>query len=238
MLGPGIRRAMAGIQKMDQPATSLKSGDESALTSEMDLNSLWGQVVANFRQACILKHAGKPIDAEHLLRSELPRWINAWSKLNPKPAREQEQELRAMFLAEQKRVFELWSAQDVLAANLTHRVVGSLSNLVAQELKTLVASQLGLGNATSMSAAQTRLLTRSQGPYMRIAPNGERWDDSVGVRRQEQSKARLSLDDVPGAIDAVLAEQDRIVCARSDRTPESPLKTSQEMHKTMAVCNF
>jgi hypothetical protein len=229
---------MAGIQKMDQPTTSLKSGEEPAVTSEMDLNSLWGQVVANFRQACILKHAGKPIDAEHLLRSELPRWISAWSKLNPKPAREQEQELRAMFLAEQKRIFELWSAQDVLAASLTHRVVGSLSNLVAQELKTLVASQLVLGNSTSISAAQTRLLTRSQGPYMRIAPSGERWDDSIGARRPEQSKARLSLDDVPGAIDAVLAEQDRIVCPRTNSMAQSQGETPQETHNTMAACNF
>lgn len=213
----------------------MASNDESAgMSGGKDLHALWGQVVASFRQACILKHAGKPIDAEHILRSELPQWISAWSKSHSKPAREQEQELRSMFQAEQKRVMELWSAQDVLTANLAHRVVGSLGNLVAQELKTLVASQLGLGAAPSMTAAQTRLLTRSQGPYMRVAPNGEKWDDCRNSRRSGVPINRLSLDDVPGAIDAVLAEQDRVECFRT----RSAAGGQEKMLEPLAACGI
>jgi hypothetical protein len=208
---------------MQQQKENLEPNQLAAGPGEMDLNAVWGQVVANFRQACILKRAGKTVDAEHVLRVELPRWINAWSKASAKPAREQQQDLRAMFQSEQKRVLELWSAQDVLTTSLTHRVVGSLSSLVTQELKTLVVAQLGLGNSASTSAAQSRLLTRSQGPYQRISPDGKAWDESRQTGRARQTVARLSLDDVPGAIDAVLSEQQRIACPSASKTEVLPV---------------
>jgi hypothetical protein len=205
---------------MEQELTSIAGPQvgqaEIASTASANGPDVWDQIVNSFRQACILKQAGKLYESNHILRDELPQTIASWSRRNPLPSDRQAEALRHMFEVEQQRIRDLWKSQEAMAQCLTHKVLQTLSRVVGQEIKSLVASQLGLGNADLFRNSRNLLLARSHGPYKRVGPRKEMWDEARWNNHPASPRSqRLSFDDIPGPIDVVLGQQQARVPAAS-----------------------
>jgi len=209
----GMRFASSGLTcRMQRELTNTvlpwTAGEEVSPAPLSEEPAAWDQIVSAFRQACILKQAGNLYESNRILQEELPRSIASWSRHTPLPSNRQTEELRHMFDSEQKRIRDLWTSQEAMAESLTRKVLQTLSGVVGQEIQSLVASQLGLGNSNHFRNSRHLLLVQSQGPYKRVGPQKEMWDEQRwNDRAASPRNQRLSFDDIPGTIDVVLDQQ-------------------------------
>lgn len=147
---------------------------------------LWEQIVRDFRQACLLKRAGKFGEAARILEDALPLTINLWSQSCPRDSVSKRIELAAMFRREQQKIGEFVQAQQLAARQAIAELLPSLRADLQRDLTESV-----IATAASMSLAAD---TTHEGPL----PRNLRWTPA---------RARIPFDDIPGVIDAVQAEQ-------------------------------
>ncbi len=145
---------------------------------------LWNEVTASFRDACILRREQHTAEADRLLHEVLPQRISAWSRASLVSATEQKTKLMTMFAEEQKRVDAALAIQQVLTEKLTRDFVPVLCTQVTEELRAAFETQL--------EALRTTL--REVRPPAAAVP-------------APTSRPRIRFDDIPGVIDALLAEQ-------------------------------
>ena len=146
---------------------------------------LWNEVASSFRDACILRREQHTAEADRLLHDVLPQRISAWSRASLVSATEQKTKLMTMFAEEQKRVDAALAIQQVLTEKLTRDFVPVLCTQVTEELRAAFETQL---DALRTTLREVRPPAAPSGP----AP---------------ASRPRIRFDDIPGVIDALLAEQ-------------------------------
>ena len=149
--------------------------------------TLWEQIVADFQLACVLRREGRGQEAAEIIDQRLPRVIARWSQADGRSGAEKQAALKAMFAEEQSRDESADQVPQILAAKLAATLLPALRQHVAQELRE--------GIAQEFRAWQNNLLLSRRPP------------ENAGLRR-------VRFDDIPGVIDALLAEQ------KSDWTPQ------------------
>lgn len=83
---------------------------------------LHAEIVARFREVCILRRQGRHEAAAEILRGSLPELVRQWAATCTLRAEHAKQHLRALFLAEQERVEQGWIVSRFLSgAAPTHR---------------------------------------------------------------------------------------------------------------------
>ncbi len=147
-------------------------------------DQLWDQITEDFREACLLRREGKREEADQILNEGLPPAIAQWSKANPTKSDQKRNELVSMFAEEQRRVDTALVVQRVISTKLTEQLVPSLCATVATEVKGVLQEQLAKLNSAMAEAALAGAL-----------------------RQRTEKPRRVRFDDIPGVIDAVLAEQ-------------------------------
>jgi hypothetical protein len=142
---------------------------------------LWGQLVADFRLACMLRREGKQAEANQIINEKLPITIARWSQVDGRSSSDKQAALKAMFADEQGHGESVDYAPQVLAAKLADSLLPALRRHVSEELREGIAQQF-------RSWQNSFLLSN------RASGNG-------------QNSRRVRFDDIPGVIDALLAEQ-------------------------------
>ncbi|MBI3414176.1 MAG: hypothetical protein HY043_02460 [Verrucomicrobia bacterium] len=156
------------------------------MASSANSENMWEQVVRDFRQACLLKRAGKASESALILDDILPKAIAAWSRECPRNGLRKRAELVEMFRAEERKIDEFVQAQQFAAQVAVENLVASLRNdLQRQLMESLLASVVS-------------------------AKNGARHAEDILLHRNSQAasdNARIKFDDIPAVIDTVPARQ-------------------------------
>ncbi len=135
--------------------------------------TLWKQIVADYRQACLWRREGREADAARIINEKLPASIAAWSQSDTRTPAEKKVALEAMFDTERTSIDSWLFAHEALATRLSDTLIPALRQQVAEEIRDAMSdrSQPRLGRSTN-----SRL-------------------------------PRVRFDDIPGVIDALLAQQ-------------------------------
>lgn len=102
--------------------------------------ALWKQVVADYRQACVLRREGREIEASKLIDEKLPVSIAAWSKADPRSPADKKTILEAMFESEQTSIETWLFAQHTLASRLSDTLIPALRQHVSDEIRDAMAA--------------------------------------------------------------------------------------------------
>ena len=119
---------------------------------------LWISLVDQFREACVLRRNGRHDESEHLLQTELPNKIAAWSK-QPMPAgTDRRSALETMFQEEQRRVEEAFFVQKLVATQIEEQILPKLCFMIAEEIRDVVRAEAraGKGLVETLSRRRTQ----------------------------------------------------------------------------------
>jgi len=137
---------------------------------------LWSQLVADYRQACLLRREGRDEEARSIVNDKLPQAIALWSREDPRSAAEKKAALELMFSSEQASLDSWLFAHQALTNRMAKTLIPAIREQIGQEVREAFAQQA--------SGRMSR----------------------PGVDRGESCK-RIRFDDIPGVIDALLAQQ-------------------------------
>jgi hypothetical protein len=141
--------------------------------------TLWHQLVADYRQACWLRREGREGEANGIVNEKLPQSIALWSREDNRSATDKKAALETMFSSEQAAIDSWMFAHQMLANRLTESLIPALRQQVGEEMRDALANR----------------------PASTIAPSGG--SHSARSIRSE----RIRFDDIPGVIDALLSQQ-------------------------------
>jgi hypothetical protein len=150
------------------------------LTQEDTLDQ-WNQIVVDYRQACLLRREGMAEEAGRLINEKLPKSIATWSREDRRSPQEKKNALRSMFSTEQSSIESWLLVHRTFASKLTDTLIPALRRQVGEEVRQALSGQAQTFSETGAS------------------------DDSILGHGQRSEPIRF--DDIPGVIDALLAEQ-------------------------------
>jgi hypothetical protein len=139
---------------------------------------LWGQLVADYRQACLLRRAGREEEARGIVSERLPQTIALWSREDTRPAADKKAALETMFSSEQMNMDSWLFAHQALTSRMAETLIPAIREQVGQEMRSAFAQQ--------------------------AASRGARPDPDAAKSTHGE---RIRFDDIPGVIDALLAQQ-------------------------------
>ena len=140
----------------------------------------------DFRQACLLKRAGKVAESARVLDDTLPKTIAAWSQSNPQNGVAKRAELAAMFQSEQRKIDEALEVQHLAARQAMEALLPTVRSSLMRELKESVRVEVIFEKSATDSTDANRFDRHSN------------WN---------QPRQRIKFDDIPGVINAVQTEQ-------------------------------
>lgn len=138
---------------------------------------LWNQLVAEFRQACLLRREGKEDEAARVLEGTLPRQIASWSREDKRSADEKRAALETMFESERATIDSYLFAHEAMATRLTNALVPALRQQLSEDIQRAFST-------VSRDTSFARPLRQSLPPANRVR-----------------------FDDIPAVIDTLLAQQ-------------------------------
>ena len=107
---------------------------------------LWISLVEQFREARVLRRNGRHSESEHLLQTELPNKIAAWTKQPLPGGLDRRSILETMFQEEQRRVEEAFFVQKLVATQIEEQLLPKLCFMIAEEIRDVVRSEARAGN--------------------------------------------------------------------------------------------
>jgi hypothetical protein len=141
----------------------------------------WEKLVGEFRQFCLYRRQKKLIESDMILNSDLPRSIAEWSRSFEGEPSVKKARLDAMFQTEQRRIDDAWLVQDLMAARFNEQMLPNLCMQVAQEVRSVMVEEMATHDRRVPIPARSEV-------------------------RPAAGRARVAIDDIPGVIDLVLAE--------------------------------
>lgn len=201
-----------GLQDIDNQQVRLQArpllncGGMSASNYQPDRNHLWRKIADDFRQACLFRREGKSAEADEILERRLPETIVAWSRVSGLSEPDRRERLSAMFDAEQKRIDDVWLAQQIILRQMQEVLIPSLCLQVAEEVREVMELQMehvneALGRLASASARSPRPAAERE-----VAPGLAAPARSSPVAPVER-RARPNFDDLPAIIDELVNQE-------------------------------
>lgn len=120
---------------------------------------VWSSLVEQFREACVLRRNGRLEESEHLLQTEIPSKIAAWSKQALPVGIDRRNALETMFHEEQRRVEEAFFVQKLVATQIEEQLLPKLCFMIAEEIRDVVRSETR--GARSFDDGFSRRMTQS-----------------------------------------------------------------------------
>jgi hypothetical protein len=148
--------------------------------------ALWNQIVADYRQICILRRQGEEAEAARLVNEKLPQSIALWARQDENNPAQKKAVLKNLFATEHKLLDSMLASQRELAAKLADWLVPAVCQHVSREVREVMTGQFDV---------LCHKLARAKGAFSRPP-------EPPGPARE-----RVRFDDIPAVIDAVLAEQ-------------------------------
>jgi hypothetical protein len=142
--------------------------------------SLWRQLVAEYRQACWLRREGREAEANQIVNEKLPVCIANWSNQDGRTAVEKKAALETMFSAEQSNVDSWLFAHQMLAGKLSSSLLPAIRQQVGEEVREMLSTQ----------------------SHPRTPAKQSRWGEG-----RTGGSQRVRFDDIPAVIDSLLSEQ-------------------------------
>lgn len=103
--------------------------------------TLWKQVVTDYRQACVLRREGRETEAGAIIGERLPASIAAWSRADTRSASDKKSALESMFEMERASMDSWMLANESLAAQLSRTLIPALREQVAEEIRESMRSK-------------------------------------------------------------------------------------------------
>lgn len=126
------------------------------MVSATNSQALWRQVVADYRQACVLRREGREPEAGKLIDEKLPGSIAAWSKADSRSPADKKTVLEAMFETEQTSIETWLFAQHTLASRLGDTLIPALRQHVSEEIREAMAGRSTPSGSRSKGFASLR----------------------------------------------------------------------------------
>ena len=102
---------------------------------------LWSSLVEQFREACVLRRNGRHEESEHLLQTDIPNKIAAWSKQPLPVGIDRRGALESMFQEEQRRVEEAFFVQKLVATQIEEQILPKLCFMIVEEIRDVVRAE-------------------------------------------------------------------------------------------------
>ena len=136
---------------------------------------LWISLVDQFREACVLRRNGRHDESEHLLQTELPNKIAAWSKQPMPVGTDRRSALETMFQEEQRRVEEAFFVQKLVATQIEEQLLPKLCFMIAEEIRDVVRAeaQAGKGLVETLSRRRTQSPARPRVQFDELSSEDE-----------------------------------------------------------------
>ena len=136
---------------------------------------LWISLVDQFREACVLRRNGRHDESEHLLQTELPNKIAAWSKQPMPVGTDRRNALETMFQEEQRRVEEAFFVQKLVATQIEEQLLPKLCFMIAEEIRDVVRAeaQAGKGLVETLSRRRTQSPARPRVQFDDVSSEDE-----------------------------------------------------------------
>jgi hypothetical protein len=178
----------------------------SASQYQPDRNRLWRKLADDFRQACLFRREGRSAEADEILERRLPETIGAWSRLSGLSEPDCRERLSALFDAEQKRVDDVWLAQQIILRQMQEVLIPSLCLQVAEEVREVMEQRMeqvneALGRLAASSARSSRPMVEREvapgiAPTVRLSPVAP-----------PECRAQPNFDDLPAIIDELVSQE-------------------------------
>lgn len=148
----------------------------------------WNDIVADYRQICILRRTGRDEEATRLVNEKLQPSIALWAREDTRNPAQKRATLENLFATEHKFLDSMLASQHELASRLADRLVPAVCQQMKVELHEMVSGQF---------ETLRHLLAQAGGAFERRTEKSTR----------ERGRERIRFDDIPSVINAVLAEQ-------------------------------
>lgn len=172
-------------------------GKPTAVMDESKTEDLWEEIKGQFRIACILRKEGKLDEAVEVINSVLPPLLSQWTQANPKSSAQKRKLVEQMFHREMERVEDAWITYELVAKRLESQLTKALSAEIKEVKKHIfkILSEIDLVRNQAPVSGKPR--------YLKAFSRGASFFKG---RRSKRRDARVSFDDIPGIIDALLEE--------------------------------
>ena len=97
--------------------------------------TLWTQLVADYRQACLLTREGRAEEARGIVNEKLPQKIALWSREDTRSAAEKRSALEVMFSSEQISMDSWFFSHQALTNRLAQTLIPAIRQQISQEMR-------------------------------------------------------------------------------------------------------
>lgn len=173
-------------------------GTLTALMDESKTEDLWEEIKGQFRIACILRKEDKIDEAVEVINSVLPPLLSQWTQANTKSSVQKRKLVEQMFHKEMERVEDAWITYELVSKRLESQLTKALSDEI-KEVKKHIFKIL-----SEIDIVRNQAPVSSKPRYLRAISRGASFFKG---RRAKRRAERLSFDDIPGIIDALLEDE-------------------------------
>lgn len=190
-----------------------------------DTDKAWKEIVVMFRRLCFMRRTGQSEAASQTLRKDLQDKIARWFRATCEPFQKKRLRLVRMFQEEQRRVADACTLQELSLVQRQQDLVPLITRKIAQEVQTIVASQLEaqaarqqqLGREIETLAGQFEQESARRAAQETILQTVQKTVETA-VQKLPQAPVRIPFDDIPTIIDQINEEERRLHSARKQFT--------------------
>ena len=104
-------------------------------TNSRNSQILWSQLVAEYRQACLLRREGRAEEAQGVVSEKLPQTIALWSRDDARSEAEKKAALGKMFSNEQISMDSWFFAHQALTNRMAQTLIPAIRQQIGQEVR-------------------------------------------------------------------------------------------------------
>jgi hypothetical protein len=194
------------------------------MSSQIDgynTDKIWKEIVVLFRRLCFMRRTGQSEAASQTLRKDLLDKIARWSRAASEPFEAKRTRLARMFKEEQRRVADACTLQELSLEQRQQDMVPLITRRIAQEIQTIVASQLEaqaarqqqLGREIETLAGQFEQESAHRAAQETVLQTVQKTVEDA-IKKLPKAPARIPFDDIPSIIDQINDEERRTHSAR------------------------